>query len=298
MNHPYYLCDVFTDTPFTGNQLAVLPEAEGLSEERMQQIAKEFNFSETAFVLPPEQGHTRRVRIFTPVAELPFAGHPNIGTAFVLATIGAFGPVDAPITVTFEERAGLVPITVLSGAGSLICELAAPERLSLGATFPVEAVAAAVSLAPADLVITTHRPQVASVGVPFLMVELAGRAALARARVDPAGLAALARLGFARGIHLYIRSRDDLDLRARMFDPHGGVTEDPATGSANGALAGLLRHYGDPADGPGSWRIGQGAEMGRSSRLTASAEQRDGVVVTTRVGGGCVLVGSGELYVG
>src|SRR5687767_1385539 len=111
MHYRYHICDVFTDTRFGGNQLAVLPEAQGLSDRQMQQVAREFNFSESTFVLPAEQGHMRRVRIFTPTAEVPFAGHPNIGTAFVLATIDALGPIDASLTVTFEEKAGLVPIT-------------------------------------------------------------------------------------------------------------------------------------------------------------------------------------------
>src|SRR3954471_22850508 len=105
MRYRYYICDVFTDTRFGGNQLAVLPEAAGLSDHRMQQIAREFNFSESAFVFPAEAGHTRRVRIFTPGAEVPFAGHPNVGTAFVLASTGALGPIDGPLTVTFEEKA-------------------------------------------------------------------------------------------------------------------------------------------------------------------------------------------------
>ena len=111
----YYTCDVFTDTRFGGNQLAVLPEAEGLSAEQMQQIAREFNYSESTFVLPPEKGHDRRVRIFTPPYEVPFAGHPNIGTAFVLATSGAFGDLDEPRTVVFEEDAGLVPVAIREG---------------------------------------------------------------------------------------------------------------------------------------------------------------------------------------
>src|SRR5690242_14295346 len=100
MRYRFYTCDVFTDTRFGGNQLAVLPEAHGLSDRQMQQVAREFNFSESAFVFPAERGHTRRVRIFTPTAEVPFAGHPNIGTAFVLAATGAFGPLETPITVT------------------------------------------------------------------------------------------------------------------------------------------------------------------------------------------------------
>ncbi len=112
MQHRYYICDVFTDTRFGGNPLAVLPQADGLSDRQMQQVAREFNFSESAFVFPSEAGHTRRVRIFTPTAEVPFAGHPNIGTAFVLATAGELGESDDSTTVTFEEKAGLVPIAI------------------------------------------------------------------------------------------------------------------------------------------------------------------------------------------
>lgn len=112
MRYRYFTCDVFTDTRFGGNQLAVLPEAEGLSAEQMQQIAREFNYSESTFVLPPEAGHDHRVRIFTPQSEVPFAGHPNIGTAYVLASMGALGTLDEAVTVAFEESAGLVPVSV------------------------------------------------------------------------------------------------------------------------------------------------------------------------------------------
>lgn len=292
----YYTCDVFTDTRFGGNQLAVLPEADGLSDRQMQQITREFNFSETAFVLRPERGHTRRVRIFTPATEMPFAGHPNIGTAFILSTIGAFGPIESPITVTFEEQAGLVPIMIHRREGSIWCKLAAPEQLSLGATVPPAVVASAVSLTEADVVTTTHLPQIASVGFPFLLAELRDRAALERARVHMPGFDTLAVRGVSTFVHLYTKCQDDFDIRARMFAPLGGVPEDPATGSANCALAGLLRHYGDAADGPASWRIAQGVEMGRPSTLEASAEKRDGVVVTTRIGGASVLVSEGILH--
>src|SRR6185369_9130321 len=137
MRYRFYTCDVFTDTRFGGNPLAVLPEAQGLSDRQMQDIAREFNFSETAFVLPPERGQACRVRIFTTTLELPFAGHPNIGTAFVLATIGRFGPIGDPVTVTFEEKAGLVPIVIRRAGDTFHCELSAPERLSLGAPVPV-----------------------------------------------------------------------------------------------------------------------------------------------------------------
>jgi trans-2,3-dihydro-3-hydroxyanthranilate isomerase len=151
MRYRFYICDVFTEVRFGGNQLAVLPEAEGLSGGQMQQIAREFNFAETAFVFPSEVGHTRKVRIFTPTAEMPFAGHPNIGTAFSLATAGEFGEIEPSLAVTFEEKAGPVPIAIERREGkSIWCELAAPESLSFGKTVAAELVASAVSLAESD----------------------------------------------------------------------------------------------------------------------------------------------------
>ena len=135
MRYRYYICDVFTDRRFGGNQLAVLPAAQGLSDEQMQQIAREFNFAESTFVFPPEHGHTRRVRIFTPKAEMPFAGHPNVGTAFVLAKTGELGAAPS-LSVTFEEIAGVVPISIDQRDGRIWCELAAPEALSLGTRIP------------------------------------------------------------------------------------------------------------------------------------------------------------------
>jgi trans-2,3-dihydro-3-hydroxyanthranilate isomerase len=298
MRYRYYICDVFTDARFGGNQLAVLPEATGLADRQMQQIAREFNFSESTFVFPAEKGHTRRVRIFTPATEVPFAGHPNIGTAFALATEGAFGEIDGLITVTFEEMAGLVPVTIRRrNGGTLWCELSAPNPLSLGKTVPAPTLAAAVSLAAEDIVTGTHRPQVASVGLPFLFAELRDRAALARARIDMRGVDTLVGAGISPDIFLYTRSDDEFDLRARMFAPLDGVPEDPATGSANCALAGLLAHYKSTADGSFHWRIAQGVEMGRPSVLEARSEKRAGTVVTTWVGGFCVLVSEGSMEV-
>lgn len=293
MGYRFVTCDVFTDTRFGGNPLAVLPDALGLSERQMLQVAREFNYSESAFVFPPERGQARRVRIFTTENELPFAGHPNIGTAFVLATTGALGPIDAPITVTFEELAGLVPIVIQRRGESFWCELSAPEPLSLGPTAPADLVAAAVSLAPEDVVTTTHLPQVASVGFPFLMVELGDGAALARARpAMPAFEALSARSGIER-IELYVRGGDEVDLRARVFTP----LEDAATGSANCALVGLLSHCDAAADGRVVRRISQGVEMGRPSLLEGRAEKVGGVVVSTGVGGSSVLVSEGVIHV-
>ncbi len=301
MRYRYYLCDVFTDTRFGGNQLAVLPQAAGLSGERMQQIAREFNFSETTFVFPPEEaGHTNKVRIFTPGAEVPFAGHPNIGTAFVLATTGRLGALDTTLSVTFEERAGLVPITVRKRPDhSVWCELTAPERLSLGKTVDGETVAAMLSLTADDIVTRTHLPQVASVGLPFLFVEVRDRAALGRVRMNRDRLETLAADGLPSLIHVYTRSDNAAsDIRARMFAPLLGVPEDPATGAANCALAGLLSHYAQHSQGRDNWRIAQGVELGRPSLLEARAEKRESVVTDTWIGGACVLVGEGWIEVG
>ena len=147
MNYRYFICDVFTPRPFSGNQLAVLPEAEGLNEVQMQQIAREFNFSETAFVFPPEQGQTRKVRIFTPTSELPFAGHPNLGTAFSLYLNGYLGEKQDSIRIVFEEKAGLVPVSIdLAKNGDWFLELESPEPLSLGEELSLESVCQALSL--------------------------------------------------------------------------------------------------------------------------------------------------------
>src|SRR5215210_2377323 len=294
MRYRYFICDVFTDTRFGGNQLAVLPEAGGLSDRQMQQIAREFNFSESTFVFPPEAGHTRKVRIFTPAIEVPFAGHPNVGTAFALATAGEFGPIDESITVTFEEKAGLVPVSIQRREGRIWCELSAPQRLSLGKTISAEMVAAAVSLNPDYVVTRTHQPRVASVGLPFLMAELEDRAALERARINMNGIDAIAAEGVTPDIHLYTHSADEFDIRARMFAPLDGVPEDPATGSANCALAGLLSHHDKAADGSFQWRIAQGVEMGRPSVLEARTEKKDGEVVGAWIGGASVLVSEGN----
>jgi trans-2,3-dihydro-3-hydroxyanthranilate isomerase len=298
VGYRYYICDVFTDTRFGGNQLAVLPDAQGLSDRQMQQIAREFNFSESTFVLPPEQGHDRRVRIFTPTAEIPFAGHPNVGTAFTLAATGALGSVDRPVTVTFEEKAGLVPITITRRNGSIWCELTAPAPLSLGPVVPPDLLAAAVSLSRDDVISTTNPPQVASVGLPFVVAELRDRGALERARAHGPGLDAIKALGIVPDIHLYVRSGDEFDLRTRMFAPYDGVPEDPATGSANCALAALLTRRRPETGGVFTYRIAQGVEMGRPSVLEARSEKRDGEVVGTRIGGASVLVSEGTIEVG
>jgi trans-2,3-dihydro-3-hydroxyanthranilate isomerase len=231
--------------------------------------------------------------------EVPFAGHPNVGTAFVLATAGELGAIDAPITVTFEEKAGVVPVSIEPRAGGhLWCELAAPERLSLGKTVSAGLLAAAVSLREEDVVTATHPPQIVSVGLPFLMAELRDRGALERARANGSGFDALVAAGVTPDVHLYARSADGFDLRARMFAPLDGVPEDSATGSANCALAALLTHHDGAGDGSFRWRIAQGVEMGRPSVLEARTEKRGGTVVNAWIGGTGVLVSEGWIEVG
>lgn len=299
MRYSFYTCDVFTDTRFGGNQLAVFPRAEGLADEQMQQIAREFNLAETAFVFPPEAGHTRKVRIFTPACEVPFAGHPNIGTAAMLAAYGELGAVGQSHAVTFEEQAGLVPISIERRPGARFhCELRAPERLSLGATVPATAVAAAASLTEADIVTTTHQPQAASVGLAFLLAELRDRSALERARPDVAGLERLASVEFGQPyLHLYAHAGDGFDLRTRQFSSSDPRLEDPATGSANAALAGLLAHYDRSESAEFRWRIAQGVEMGRPSVLEARAAKQGGRVVNVWIGGEVVGVTEGFLEI-
>jgi len=297
VKYRYYICDVFTDTRFGGNQLAVLPQADGLSSQQMQQIAREFNFSETTFVFPPKTSHTRHVRIFTPAREIPFAGHPNVGTAFVLASIGEFGEIKSSLTVTFEEDAGLVSVAIHESDGKIVsCELTAPQAVSFGKTLPVPLVAAAISVDGKDVVTKTHGPQVTSVGLPFVMVELRDRSVLERARINMNGFEGLVAQDVMPDVYLYTHANDGFDIRARMFAPLSGVPEDPATGSANCALAGLLAYYDPQPNGSLRWRIAQGVEMGRPSTLIARAEKSDGVVQTTRIGGASIFVSEGFLY--
>lgn len=296
MRYLFYTCDVFTELRFGGNPLAVLPDASGLSSEQMQQIAREFNYSETSFVLPSER-FTRNVRIFTPTQEVPFAGHPNIGTAFVLATLGEFGDLEHELSVTFEEKAGPVPIHICTTEKGIYCELKAPQQLSIGQTLPVALLASALSLAPDAIVTTTHPPQVASVGLPFVMVEVQDRQALKEARVHLPSLEEIHAQGVMPDIHVYTHSQDDYDLRARMFAPFDGVPEDPATGSANCALAALLSHYHSEPEGDFHWHIAQGVEMQRASSLQARTEKRAGVVTGVWIGGHSVMMSEGSITV-
>ncbi|MCW3474991.1 PhzF family phenazine biosynthesis protein [Limobrevibacterium gyesilva] len=299
MKRRYVTADVFTESLFGGNPLAVVLDAEGLDGARMQAIAREFNYSETTFLLPPaDPAHTAHVRIFTPGIEVPFAGHPNVGTAFALARIGmAFGrPVGE--AVVFEEAAGLVPVRILrrddTPAGA---QLTAPQRLYRGATMPPERLAACLSLSPDDIVMRAHPPQVASVGLPFVIAELRDRAALARARPDAAAWAACLPVDDAHAIHIYTRAEPaaGCDIHARMFSVLDGTGEDPATGSANAALAALLAALSPATDTTLHLRIAQGEDMGRPSLLMTEVDKIAGVPAHVRVGGYCVAVMEGVL---
>jgi trans-2,3-dihydro-3-hydroxyanthranilate isomerase len=291
--------DVFTDRQFGGNPLAVIADARGLSSAQMQAIAAEFNLAETTFVLPPaDPAHTAQVRIFTPRAELPFAGHPNVGTAFVLARQGeCHGRPLGGNALVFEEKAGLVRIELLAQAAQIVgARLAAPQPLAVGDTFPCEIVAEACGLSVADIETRNHPPCIAGCGMPLLITEVKDLQALAAARPRTEVFARHLPMERLTGIHLYVpTSGDGIDIRARMFAPLYGVPEDPATGSANVALIGLLARLRPEPDLRLQKTIAQGLEMGRPSRLEAMAEKRQGTVTATYIGGACVPMMQGIL---
>jgi trans-2,3-dihydro-3-hydroxyanthranilate isomerase len=296
--------DVFTSLPFGGNPLAVVPDARGLTTGQMQAIAMEFNLSETTFVLPPQDpAHTAQVRIFTPRAELPFAGHPNVGTAFVLGAMadaaGAARPADGD-TMIFEEKAGLVPVTLLRDGGAVTgARLAAPQALTVIENVARETIAEACSLAPWDIDTRVHEPCMASCGAPLVFAAVTSRTTLAAARPHVDVFARDAAVSRAVGIHLYVKAESAAaDIEARMFAPLQGVVEDPATGAANVTLAALLASFDARQDVRLEWRISQGVDMGRPSLLAASAEKRAGKVVAAHVGGSCVPMMHGVMSFG
>ncbi len=300
MERRYVTVDVFTDRMFGGNPLAVVLDCAGLSTGQMQALAREFNYSETSFVLPPANpAHHAQVRIFTPAQELPFAGHPNVGTGFVLAQ--RYGDGSCPERFLFEEQAGLVPVRLLRHDGQVVgAELTAPAPLARGARHDAGAIAAILSLRPDDILTDRHRPEIVSVGLPFLAVELATRAALRQASVDPAAMASLLPAGEAAGLYAYTRAVDAADgpaqIQARMFAPGDGIAEDPATGSATAAVGALQAALLDRPDAELALQVGQGVDMGRPSLLSVVASKAGGTVREVRVGGGCVTVMQGRFH--
>jgi trans-2,3-dihydro-3-hydroxyanthranilate isomerase len=295
----YVTVNVFTGSRFGGNPLAVLPDARGLTDEQMQAIARDFNLSETTFVLPPDnpQNHAR-VRIFTPAHEMPFAGHPNVGTGFVLAR----AMENPPEHLVFEEIAGLVRIHILRGPDKQISgiRISAPRALSIGDAVPIETVAACASLSREDFLTNAHDPLIASVGTEFVIAEVASLEALARATPDIAAFRAASAAGAQPRFALLLYVRRDGDatrLRARMFAPLGGVLEDPATGSACAALAALLTSMAPGEDVDLHYEIEQGVEMGRPSLLIASGRKTAEGPVEATVAGSCVPAARGTLEV-
>ncbi len=292
--------DVFTDRQFGGNPLAVVVDAEGLSSKQMQAIAAEFNLAETTFVLPPQAPeHTARIRIFTPRAEMPFAGHPNVGTAFVLARRAERQgrPFDVEESILFEEAAGLVRMELLTEASAVTgARLASPQALEVGDTVPVEIVAEACGLSVDDIETLHHQSLIASCGAPFVLAELTERAALAGARPHADVFERHLLRERVTGIHMYVHvGNEDVDIHARMFAPLHGVAEDPATGSANVALIGLLASLHEDPGISLAKRIAQGYDMGRPSLLEALAEKNGDGAITTFIGGTCVPVMRGVL---
>ena len=291
--------DVFTNARFGGNPLAVIPDATGLSTEQMQSIAAEFNLAETTFVLPPQDpAHTAHVRIFTPKAEMPFAGHPNVGTAFVLAQRGeCHGRKIAGDRLVFEEKAGLVPLDLKREQGAVIgARLAAPQKLALGDEIAPEILADMCGLETSEIATRTHRPVIASCGNNFVFAEVTSRAALARATVRTDVLARHLPMSRAVGVHLYTPAQEHgVEIQSRMFAPLYGVPEDPATGSANVVLIGLLAHYRPEKDLTLSKTIGQGFDMRRPSILEGTAEKKAGRVADTYIGGRCVPMLRGSI---
>lgn len=290
----YVTCDVFTDTAFQGNPLAVVLDAHGLDSDRMQTIAREFNLSETTFVLPSvDPKNTARVRIFTPGGELPFAGHPTVGTAFVLATLGLTGK--SRDCITLEEGVGPVPVKLefnSSATHVVRCTLSTPrtpERLAAG---PARSdVAAMLGLVVADL---TYDTEVWNCGVPYLVVPMT-LDALSRAELDGPRWRTLLSGTPTREVYP-VAPAGDHTWRVRMFAPGHGVAEDPATGSAAAAFAGWLAQH-ETCDGRARWTILQGGEIGRPSRIELEADVDGGVVRAVRVGGAAVLVSEGEITV-
>jgi trans-2,3-dihydro-3-hydroxyanthranilate isomerase len=304
-SYSFITVDVFTDQPFGGNPLAVFPDARGISAEEMQHIAAEINYSEITFVLPPaDSANTARVRIFTPRNEVPFAGHPNVGTGFVLGGLGrARRLADGREVMRFEEAAGLVELELIrTAAGSVgAVRIAAPQRLTKGHTVPAEAIAECLSVGAGDIDTAAHRPMLASVGLPFIIAELRSLDALERCAPNYGAFAHCnEHHGYAEdrfSIHAYVRLREgaSANLQARMFAPLSGILEDPATGSANAALVALLADLAPAPDAKLECDVLQGVEMGRPSRLSVAAEKRAGSVERVLLSGGCVEMIRGEL---
>jgi trans-2,3-dihydro-3-hydroxyanthranilate isomerase len=304
----YVTADVFTGRQFGGNPLAVVLDARGLTADEMLAVTREFNYSESTFVLPAERGGAARVRIFTPGGEVPFAGHPTVGTAHVLFATGALAPgAGAETTIVLEEQVGDVAVRVRFDGGAeaaptggrepSFAELTAAEAPTERDAPESALLAAALGLEPGDLLGGDYAPRMASCGLPFVLVPVRDRGAVARARVrHEAWERALPPGAWTRELMVFAMDGERADVRARVFVPGLSVPEDPATGSANAALGGYLARRTPRLDAALAWTVEQGIEMGRPSLLHVSADKRGGEVAAVRVGGRAVVVSAGTLY--
>ena len=294
---PFHTLDVFTDRAFTGNPLAVVLEAGGLSTGQMQTLAREFNLSETIFVQPPrDPAHRARVRIFFPTAEIPFAGHPTIGCAILLAETD-HGPGDFETTLVLEEEAGLVPVRVRRLADRTTAEFTAPvlPHAAPGSAEPA-LIARALDLPLVDIGFGRHRPAIWQGGPRFLYVPVASLSALGRARpIEPHWSALMVAAG-VDSAYLYTPGETE-DYRARMFSPTAGIPEDPATGSASAILAAQLLAAGTIHPGETRFRLRQGVEMGRpsDSGLTVIANAEG--LTEVRIAGGALRISEGRVTI-
>ncbi|MDQ0136190.1 trans-2,3-dihydro-3-hydroxyanthranilate isomerase [Neorhizobium galegae] len=296
--------DVFTTERFAGNPLAVVPDARSLTDQQMQRIAIEFGYAESTFVLPPENPeNSARVRIFTPTMEIPFAGHPNVGTAYVLGQRRELFGKPLADTLRFEEIAGLVEIKLLREAPGVIgATIRAPRPLETGVEIEPGLIAGCVSIDEKHIRTTTHKPVFASVGLAFAIAELDGLEALAAARPNITVFhEAAAKHTGPEGdfpIFLYVRNPENpFAIRARMFAPLDNVMEDPATGSASAALSAFLVTRAPEMDAEVHVTIEQGVEMGRRSIIDLDVVKKAGTVTDVTITGRCVPVMRGSIDV-
>jgi trans-2,3-dihydro-3-hydroxyanthranilate isomerase len=292
--------DVFTASPFGGNQLAVFPDATAIPESQLAQITREFNFSEVTFCYPPaDPAHTRRVRIFTPGGEIPFAGHPVIGTAAALALHErALGDAREG-RFTFELGVGVVPVDArIESDARAGAELSVAKLPELGPQAPtINTLADILSLDPGDLVGGALSPQAVSCGMPFLLVPVKSLGALARARVRIEPWERTLKRFWSPEVFVAARDpeKGEHHWRARMFAPGINIPEDPATGSAIAAFGGWLALKDTRADATFAWTVDQGIEMGRPAQLAVRCEKVAGQVTAVRVAGQAVLMSEGQL---
>jgi len=303
MPRPFYVVDVFTENAFEGNPLAVVLDAKGLDDAAMLAITREFNLSETVFVLEPDDPvHSAKIRIFTPGGELPFAGHPTVGTAALLAELRAPGHLSPGVVIAIEEKIGLVKVDVSRKPGRRSRAVFGLPKLSENLPVDLDAglVARALGLDPLDLGFGAHGLSVWSAGVPYSMVPVKDLETIARARVaDPAVWSqAFAKAG-REGVFIYTREtvHPEHHVHARMFWPSAGFAEDPATGSAVAAFSGLAATVELPDDGMHQLIIEQGFEMGRPSLIALDLDIHGGRLVAARIGGSVVRISEGTLHV-